>query len=268
MMASMEIRRVATENDAFQVMLSLRDNRRKRMKRGEIYVEGVAPINALARRNMRASAVVYAAGTRLSGWARDTIERLAPAVGYELAPDLMERLSERSERSELIVLVPRPELAIEDLPTGARDAFAVVDRPSNPGNLGALIRSAGAFDVSAVVTTGHGVDLYDPRVIRSSLGACFSTTVVHEPSSTRLFEWFDALRSAGVRIVGTDSSGAVSLPDADLARPIVVVFGNEATGLSVSLRDRVDGVVSVPTSGTVSSLNLACAASIVLYHLR
>ena len=264
----MQIRRVSTENDAYQVMLSLRDNRRKRLKHREIFVEGVAPINALALRNVRASAVVYAAGARLSGWAHDVIERLAPEIGYELAPDLMGRLSERSDRSEMIVLAPRPDLMLEDLPITTGDAFVVVDRPSNPGNLGSLIRSAGAFAVSAVVTTGHGVDLYDPRVIRSSLGACFTTPLVHEPSAARLFEWFDVLRGAGVRIIGTDSTGAVSLPDADLARPLAVVFGNEATGLSVSLRDQVDGLVAIPTSGTVTSLNLACAASIVLYHLR
>ncbi len=268
MMRAMDVRRVTSENAAFQVILSLRDNRQKRMKRREIFVEGVAPVNSLARRSTQASAIIYPAGVRLSGWARDTIGRLAPPVAYEVAPHLMSRLSERSDPSELIVLARRPELALEALAVGTRDAFAVVDRPSSPGNLGSLIRSADAFGVSAVITTGHGVDIYDPRVIRASVGACFSTAVVHEPSSTRLFEWFESLRREGLRIVGTDSGGSVSLPDAELARPLAVVFGNEATGLSASLREQVDEVVAVPVSGTVSSLNLACAASIVLYHLR
>lgn len=264
----MKVQRISAENDVFQVLVSLRDNRQKRAKRGVIFVEGVTPINALADANPDTHAVAFARNTRLSGWAVDTIERLAPETGYELAPDLMQRLSDRAEPSELIVLAARPRGELRQIETDRRLAAAVVDRPANPGNLGSLIRSADALGMAAVVTTGHGVDIYDPRVIRASLGACFSTPVVHEPSVHRLLAWFDRVRAGDPpgRVIGTDSAGAVAIGDAALAPPLVMVFGNEATGLSANLREIVDETVAIPLSGRVDSLNLACAASILFYE--
>ncbi len=265
----MKVQRVSTENDVFQVLVSLRDNRQKRAKRGVIFVEGVAPINALADADPDTHAVAYARNARLSDWAVDTIERLSPETGYELAPDLMQRLSQRSEPSELIVLAARPGRELTEIEPGRRLAVAIVDRPANPGNLGSLIRSADALGVTAVVTTGHGVDIYDPRVIRASLGACFSTPVIHEPSVHRLVAWFDEVRTGDppARVVGTDSAGATAIGDAALSPPLVMVFGNEATGLSVNLREVVDETVAIPLSGRVDSLNLACAASILFYEV-
>lgn len=264
----MKIQRISSENDIFQVLVSLRDNRQKRAKRDTIFVEGVAPINALADSQPYTHAVAFAQNTRLSGWAVDAIERLEPEIGYEIAPDLMDRLSDRADPSELIVLAARPRRDLADIVPGRNRTVAVADRPANPGNLGSLMRSADALGVDAVVTTGHGVDIYDPRVIRASLGACFSTPIVFEPSATRLVAWLSAMRTDDppVRIIGTDSAGATPLSDARLAPPLVMVFGNEATGLSANLREVVDEMVAIPLRGRVDSLNLACAASILFYE--
>jgi TrmH family RNA methyltransferase len=268
---SMRVASIQSVNDSFQILCALRDNRRKRAKRGEIFVEGVAAINALAATGRSAVSVAYADGRRLSGWARETIERLQPHVAYELSADLMESLSARTDPSELVVVAERPGSGLSDLPAPAADSvYVVVDRPSNHGNLGSLLRSAEAFGVSGVVTTGHGVDPFDPQVIRASLGACFYQTVVHEESSGRLLGWIEGLRrrETGLRVYGTDSKGSVPLAECTLRRPTVVVFGNEATGMSASLFEMVDETVSIEIGGRVNSLNLACAASIVLYHLR
>lgn len=263
----METRLISRENAAFQVLLALRDNRQQRTKRGEIFVEGVAPINALVRARISAVAVACRSGTRLSGWASETIDSLAPQVRYELSPAMMERISDRTDPSELIVIAVRPRCRLEDVATGPGVMLVVVDRPSNPGNLGSLVRSADAFGASAVVTAGHSADPFDPRVIRASLGACFTTPVLHEPSAKRLEAWLDSISATGVRVVGTDSGGSMALPDAGLERPVALVFGNEATGLSARLRERVGQIVRVPMNGAVDSLNLACAASIVMYEV-
>ncbi len=265
----MKVQRISSENDIFQVLVSLRDNRQKRAKRGTIFVEGVAPINALADSQPATHAVAFPRKARLSGWTVDTIDRLEPATGYEIAPDLMERLSDRADPSELIVIAARPRCELRDIVPGRDFTVAVVDRPANPGNLGSLVRSADGLGIHAVVTTGHGVDIYDPRVIRASLGACFSTPVVHEPSAKRLIAWLQTMRDGNppLRVVGTDSGGATALSDARLSPPLAVVFGNEATGLSANLREVVDEVVAIPLRGRVDSLNLACAASILFYEV-
>jgi TrmH family RNA methyltransferase len=261
---------ISTRNDMYQVLCSLRDNRRKRAKRGEIFIEGVAPINAFAAVGGRATAVVYRDRSRLSGWARDIIRKLQPETAYELSPPLMAELSSRSDPSEIIVVAPRPSRTLGQLSeSGTSPVYVVVDRPSNHGNLGSLMRTCDAFGIQGILTTGHGVDNFDPHVIRASLGACFYLPVVHEPSTSRLLDWVFELQrnNRRLQVVGTDSEADLPLAQASLRRPAVVMFGNEATGLSANLGAAVDRMVRIPMMGRVNSLNLTCAATVVLYQL-
>ncbi|TVR61110.1 MAG: RNA methyltransferase [Spirochaetaceae bacterium] len=261
--------RLATENDTFQLMLAVKNNRRKRSERGEVFVEGVAAIDALAGAGLPVVCVAYSAERSLSRWAEGIIERVRPERELIVTDELMRRLSDRTDPSEIIVIANRPSPSLDDFSPGASPFFIVFDRPSNHGNLGSVIRTSDAFRSSGVVTTGHGVDPYDPAVIRASLGAIFTSPVVHEPSAARIEDWIGSLRAAypGLSVVGTDSSASVSLDDAALVAPVVVFLGNEAKGLSERLRGLVDTMVSIPMSGVVNSLNVACAASIVMYEI-
>jgi TrmH family RNA methyltransferase len=127
------------------------------------------------------------------------------------------------------------------------------------------VRSANAFGVDAVLVLGHGIDPWDPKVIRSSLGAVFHTPLAAVESLEELDAWLGPRREAGMAVVGTDSAGAVPLGEAGLRRPVAVVMGNEARGRS--LQERCDRLVAIPLGGQVNSLNVACAASIILHEI-
>ena len=181
----------------------------------------------------------------------------------------MSDISDRSEPSELVVVLKRPENTLDGFVHDEKPLIAILDRPSNPGNLGSVMRSCDAFGVDAFITIGHGVDIYDPQVIRASLGAVFYRAVIHEPSTTRLIAWLDSLkeRLPDLTVAGTDSNGELPIGESRLARPLALVFGNEATGISIAMRNYVDHIVSIPLKGRVNSLNLASAASIVLFSV-
>ena len=260
---------LSARNDTYQVLESLKTNRRARSKRNLIFVEGVAPINAAVASGVAAEIVVVPAARRLSGWANDTITRLRAKRLIEVDEPLFAELSDRGTPSELLAILDRPDVRLEEITVDAGSVVVILDRPSNHGNLGSIVRTSDAFGVRAVITTGHCVDHFDPAVIRASLGAVFTTPVVHEPSTVALQEWIAARKRArpGVAVIGTDSKGPVSLAGAQITRPTVVMFGNEATGLSPALREIASAIVSIPIPGHVDSLNLACAAGIVLYSL-
>jgi TrmH family RNA methyltransferase len=137
----------------------------------------------------------------------------------------------------------------------------VFDRPTQPGNLGTLSRSADAFGASALVVTGHAADPFDPRAVRSSTGSLFALTVVRAPSHREVLDWS---RPHGIRVVGTDETGSVDVRDADLTGPLIVVVGNETNGMTAAWREACDVLVSIPMAGSASSLNAATAGSIVL----
>jgi len=261
--------RLETKNDDFQILESLKTNRHKRTKRGQIFVEGVAIVNRLVAARVPVDAIAYDAGAHLSDWARDVIETTEPAIRYELTPELMAELSDRANPSELILVARRPDATLADYASTRPELVVVLDRPSSPGNLGSAIRSCDAFGVDLVVVTGHACDTWDPQSLRASLGAVFAVPTIAEPSPARLIRWFDSLRAArdGFRVLGTDSGGSLQIDDASVRAPLAVIFGNEATGLSQTLREYVDDVVAIPMHGTVNSLNLASALSVVLYEI-
>jgi TrmH family RNA methyltransferase len=117
-----------------------------------------------------------------------------------------------------------------------------------------------------VVVCGHSADVYDPQTIRASLGAQFAFPIVRKDGTAEVFAWFDTL-PARPRVIGTDSEGPTTIAAAVLRPPIVVVAGNEATGMSYRLREQCDYVVSIPMQQVGQSLNVSVATSIVLYEI-
>jgi TrmH family RNA methyltransferase len=139
----------------------------------------------------------------------------------------------------------------------------VFDRPTTPGNIGTLIRSADAFGADGVVVTGHAADPYDPKAVRASTGSLFAVPVVRAPSHREVVAWASA--SSAV-FVGTDESGDVPVDEADYAGTRIIVIGNETRGLSSGWREACDRMVRIPIVGAASSLNAAAAATVVLYE--
>jgi len=114
------------------------------------------------------------------------------------------------------------------------------------------------------------VDCYDPAVIRASMGSIFETQICHVDSLKELLGWVERLREStpGLACVGTDSTGSsVASATEPLEKPVILLLGNEAKGLSVELKRAADRMVRIPMTGTVDSLNVACAASILMYEI-
>jgi TrmH family RNA methyltransferase len=185
-----------------------------------------------------------------------------------MATDLVAALSGKDEPSELIAVARMREATLAGLPLGPGLLVVVVDRPSSPGNLGTIVRSADALGAHAVVTTGHGADVYEPAAVTASRGSLFAVPVVRAGSSTDVLAFIARARAAlgSCRLAGADEQGAVDLADCDLTGPTVIVAGNETHGLSRAYREGCDTLVRIPMSGAASSLNIAVAASIVLYE--
>jgi tRNA G18 (ribose-2'-O)-methylase SpoU len=254
--------RLGTMDNAFQHVEVLKRNRTRRHQTGECFVEGVRAIQRLVDNRWRVRSVWSSQERPLSAWAGEVVEASGAERHYRLTPALMERLSDREDGSELVMVAETRRPRLEALALPADLLVAVLDRPASPGNVGTVIRSAEAFGAHAVVLAGHGADPFDPRAIRASMGTVFALPVVEVAGPADLAAWLAGLE--GVAVLGTDSLGERPVRDADLRRATVVLFGNEGAGLSYRLRELCTEVVRIPIA--TDSLNMAVAASIVLYE--
>jgi rRNA methylases len=261
------ISRLGSRGDQFQVLAALKDNRRKRSELGELFVEGVESIKqALSAPRFKPAKLLFSGYDALSSWARDLVASGAFPDCLDLDRGLYEELADRAEPSEIMATFRFEKAALGDIDLPEKPFVVVFDRPSDQGNLGSMIRSANSFGADLFITHGHCVDLFEPKVIRSSLGAVFHTPALHIESFEELASFLGELkRTRGLVVAGTDSTGTKILGRDPLAAPVALVLGNEAKGMSVRLKEIVDETYKIPMSGKVNSLNVACAASIFFW---
>jgi TrmH family RNA methyltransferase len=256
---------VSVRNASFQQWEALLHNRSKRQRAGEFLVQGVRPITLALRHGWPVRTLLYHAGAPRSGWAAEVLRECA-APRYALAGDLMAELGEKTDEvPELLAVLELPADDLDRIPAAADLLAVVFDRPTSPGNIGTLVRSADAFGAAGVVVTGHAADVYDPKAVRASTGSLFALPVVRAPGHREVLDWLATL-PVDVTIVGTDEAGDVPVAACDLTGPTVLLVGNETAGLSAAWRAACHQLVRIPMSGAASSLNAATAASIVLYE--
>jgi TrmH family RNA methyltransferase len=245
----------------------LRRNRQKRTRYGEFFVEGVRPINQALGHGWTFSSLYYAPDRHLSDWARGVLDGAHAETHYQLTPELMDRLSEKDETSELIAIVKMRADDLSRIPVGTDTLVVLFDRPVSPGNLGSLIRSCDALGAAGTILSGHGADLYDPETIRASRGSLFALPSVRVGGPEEVRAWLETIRShTSMRVIGTDEDGDVALWETDLRGGNLIALGNETWGLSAAYREMCEAMVRIPMTGTASSLNVAGAGSIMLYE--
>lgn len=254
----------SAKNPRVKGLVRLRD-RRERDRSGTALVEG-------ARELARALAAdvsvreVYLCPPLLRPEGRELAARVSesglPAV--ELSEAAFARSSMRQGPDGVIGVIHLPEV------TGVRPALPddplvlVLAGLEKPGNLGALLRTADAASVDAVVLCGHGTDPWNPGVIRASMGSVFALPLtVLEEGETRAW-----LAAARVRIVATTPGAELAYWDADLAAGCAIVLGPEHEGLSDAWLESADVRVRVPMAGLADSLNVAVTGALLAYESR
>ena len=260
--------RITSRNARFQQWQSLLTNRNKRGRAREFLVQGVRAITVATEQDWPIRTLLYDGDRALSRWA-DQLVHTSRSEKIAMSSQLLAELGEKNEDApEVIAVMEIPEDDLDRIPVGPDFLGVLFDRPVSPGNIGSIIRSADAFGAHGLIVTGHAADVYDTKSVRASTGSLFALPVVRVPSQREVSAWLDAKRAQGtpVAVVGTDEHGEADIFDFDLTRPTLLLIGNETTGLSTAWRELCDHVVSIPMSGSASSLNAANAATAVLYE--
>jgi len=264
-----KLTRINSENNDFQHIDALRRSRVARHRYGEFFLEGVRGINGALEHHWRLKTLMYSPDQPLSDWARGILAGSPAQLHLELPLPLLAKLSNKTEPSELLAVVAIPDDRLSRIPVRRDLCVVVFDRPASPGNLGSIIRSCDALRASGLVLTGHGADLYDPETISASTGSLFAVPVVRQPGPAELALWFERVRRTigPIQVIGSSAHGSTPLDAHDFSKPTILVIGNETWGMSAAYRELCDIILRIPIHGSATSLNVASAASIMLYEI-
>jgi TrmH family RNA methyltransferase len=186
----------------------------------------------------------------------------APPDILTVSPAVFEKIAYRSGVPN-VVLICRERMAdLEGIQLAGKPLALVLEAIEKPGNLGAILRTADAAGVDAVLVCDPATDLFNPNTIRASLGAVFTTPVCVVSSETA-WTW---LQVKGMQVFATHLEASRSLYDCDLRGPSALVMGAEATGISPFWEARAHQRIIIPMRGKVDSMNVSASTAIVLFE--
>ncbi len=177
---------------------------------------------------------------------------------------VMKAITDTQSPQGVLAVCYRIDVTLEQVLEAKPKLIALLSNIRDPGNAGTILRAADAAGADAVIFSDNSVDVYNPKVVRSTTGSLFHLNVVLDAD---IAETIAAAKAAGLQVFAADGGGAslVSLDEATMSAPTMWVMGNEAWGFEEQTLKSVDRVVSLPIYGEAESLNLATAASVCLY---
>lgn len=195
--------------------------------------------------------------------AKAVIEDLTGQVQIiETTDRIFSKLAYREGTDGIMAVAHQKYFSLSDITFKGTPLILVVESIEKPGNLGAILRTADAGGVDALLVCDGRTDIYNPNVIRSSLGSIFTNKVV-SCSSADAISW---LKNMNIKIYTTALTASKPYHQIDYTVPSAIVTGSEATGVRSVWEDNSDSNIIIPMSGKVDSMNVSVATSIVLYE--
>ncbi len=247
---------VSLQNPKIKYIVKLRENKRQRQQDGLMIVEGADELTLALDSGLKPDALFNAPeidSTALNVFAFQ-VTTVARAV--------FEKISYRDNPDGWLGIFPIPHKTLSDITLSESPFVILAESVEKPGNLGAILRTADAAHVDAVIVCDPRVDVWNPNVVRASRGALFTVPTV-EADNANALAW---IRSNKMRVLAATPSADALYTEVNLREPIAIVVGTEDEGLTDFWMSNADLKVKIPMLGKVNSLNVSIATALITYE--
>ena len=254
------------QNPKIKFLNQLKEKSRVRKKEGLFVIEGQRELSLALEGGYIITQLYYCSSIITS----ETIDAILNKVQdkvmvFEITTEIYQKLSYRTTTEGIIAVAIFKNLDIQDLVLPSKNPLILVaEAPEKPGNIGALLRTADAAQLDAVLIANPKTDVYNPNIIRSSIGCLFTTNLAVGSSS----EIIDFLKKQHITIYGAALRDAVDYHTQNYTQPTAIVVGTEATGLSDVFLASTDRNIKIPMSGVIDSMNVSVAAGILVFEAK
>lgn len=251
------------QNQAVKRLLQLQEKARARRQENSFIIEGVREISLAIKggyevRELYINSELFPA---------EKINNLisSPAEVTELSPEVYEKVAYRGSTEGVIAIVASKELSLKNIQLkNDNPLILVAEAPEKPGNIGALLRTADAAAVDAVLIANPKTDMFNPNIIRSSVGCLFTNQLATGTTS----EIITFLQERKIAIFGAALQASVPYHTVDFTKASAIVVGTEATGLSKEWLNNTTQNILIPMEGEIDSMNLSVAAGILIFEAK
>jgi len=253
----------STQNSLVKQIVLLKEKSRERKRTGLFIIEGSREIELALKGNYTLKSILFYAelfsAENLKALSIHKIETI------EISKNVYTKIAYRETTEGIIAIAERKENAIKDLVFKNKNPLILVaEAPEKPGNIGAILRTADAADVDAIIIANPKTDLYNPNIIRSSVG-CLFTNQIATGTTEALIAFLNAKE---INIYAAILQESEAYHTQDYTKPTAIVVGTEATGLSNAWRQAAKQNISIPMQGAIDSLNVSVAAGILIFEAK
>lgn len=253
----------SVQNKLIKHLLRLQQKSRNRRKEERFVVEGLREIKLALEAGYHLDTLFYVPDlidtTPLNPLFKKTDQHI------ELSAEVYQKIAYRSSTEGVLAVARCKNHDLNSLALSSDNPLILVaEAPEKPGNIGALLRTADAAKVDAVFIANPRTDLYNPNIIRSSVG-CIFTNQIAMGSSTILIKF---LQDKGIPIYSATLQSSKPYTAPDYTKPTAIVVGTEANGLSQEWRDKATQNIYIPMQGKIDSMNVSVAAGILIFEVK
>ncbi|WP_430467750.1 TrmH family RNA methyltransferase [Winogradskyella ouciana] len=251
------------QNPFIKQLVQLKDKSRERKKTNQFLIEGKRELSLAIKGGYKIETLLFFPDLFSESEAKSMSSYGIEII--EISKEVFQKLAHRDSTEGVIAVVNSKSHQLENLEFSSKNPLILVaEAPEKPGNVGALLRTADAANVDAVIIANPKSDLYNPNIIRSSVGCVFTTEIA--VASTE--EAIAFLQKYNFNIFSAILQESKPYHTQDYTLPTAIVVGTEATGLTQEWRDAAKQNISIPMQGVIDSMNVSVAAGILIFEAK
>jgi TrmH family RNA methyltransferase len=246
----------SASNPLIKKILLLQEKSRERKEAGLFVIDGWKETQLAIANDFEIDTILFRKGFGLN------FDELATENVIEISEDVFDRISYRGNTSKVVSLAKPKHMALADVKLSENPLLLVLDGVEKPGNVGAILRTADATGLDAVICCDTHTDIYNPNVIRSSVGCVFTKQIVVCSKE----ECLEFLKKKSIAVFTTSLKAAKNYLDVKYKKPSAFVVGTEAEGVDIFWEENSDANIIIPMRGQNDSLNVSNAVAVVLFE--
>lgn len=252
----------SVQNPFIKSLVQLQEKSKVRKQTGTFLIEGQREIDLALKGGYEIETILFLPGVFSEEQLNNLTNKQLNVI--EISKEVYQKLAYRDTTEGIIAVAKTKSLALKDLKLSKNPLILIAEGLEKPGNLGAILRTADAANIDAVIIANPRTDLYNPNIVRSSVGCLFTRQIAVGTSE----EIIAFLKGNNINFYSATLQNSTSYHTQDYTKPTALVVGTEATGLTKIWREESTSNVIIPMQGEIDSMNVSVAAAILLFEAK